>query len=196
MFQRIKNFFKKTRAERNERKYRKWLRSYSPTTTNSKIELVRVFTDRNDRNYYVAKDIGTTVKERTARIEQAMTDIDWSVPKSEIESKLGSIMETIKNAPYSNLNPQRLRTFVEDATNQIGDLLYRMKSIQVDDLLIEAALYFFYVDNENPYIIDPNIQEQKLNAVREDPELRAFFLNSIEQILIVSANGKKERSRA
>jgi hypothetical protein len=188
-------FNKKSRAERNERKYRKWLRSYTPSTTNTKIELVRVFTDRNDRNYYVAKDIGTITKERTERIEQTMVDIDWGVPKSEIMDSMSDILETIKNAPYSNFNPTKLRTFVETATNQIGDLLYRMKSIRVDDLLIESALYFFYIDNENPYIIDPDIQAQKLDAVRNDPELRAFFLATIEQILTVSANGKNERSR-
>jgi hypothetical protein len=188
-------FNKKSRAERNERKYRKWLRSYTPSTTNTKIELVRVFTDRNDRNYYVAKDIGTITKERTERIEQTMVDIDWSVPKSEITDRMSEIMETIKNAPYSNYNPNKLRTFVETATNQIGDLLYRMKSIRVDDLLIESALYFFYVDNENPYIIDADIQAEKLDAVRNDPELRAFFLATIEQVLTVSANGKNGRSR-
>jgi len=188
-------FRKKTRAERNERKYRKWLRSYTPSTTNTKIELVRVFTDRNDRNYYVAKDIGTITKERTERIEQTMVDIDWNVPKSEIIERMADIMETVKNAPYSNFNPTKLRTFVENATNAIGDLLFRMKSIRVDDLLIESALYFFYVDNENPYIIDPDVQAAKLDAVRNDPELRAFFLATIEQILSVSANGKNERSR-
>ena len=188
-------FNKKTRAEKNERKYRKWLRSYTPTTTNTKIDLVRVFTDRNNRNYYVAKDIGTITKERTERIEQSMVDIDWNVPKSEINERMADIMETIKSAPYSNMSPNKLRTFVENATNQIGDLLYRMKSIRVDDLLIEAALYFFYIDNENPYRIDPDIQAEKLDAVRNDPELRAFFLNTIEQILTVSANGKNERSR-
>jgi hypothetical protein len=188
-------FRKKTRAERNERKYRKWLRSYTPSTTNTKIDLVRVFTDRNDRNYYVAKDIGTITKERTERIEQTMVDIDWNVPKSEIIERMADIMETVKSAPYSNYSPTKLRTFVEDATNQIGDLLFRMKSIRVDDLLIESALYFFYVDNENPYVIDPDVQAAKLDAVRNDPELRAFFLATIEQILSVSANGKNERSR-
>lgn len=188
-------FRKKTREERNERKYRKWLRSYTPSTTNTKIDLVRVFTDRNGRNYYVAKDIGTITKERTERIEQTMVDIDWNVPKSEIIERMADIMETVKNAPYSNYSPTKLRTFVEDATNQIGDLLFRMKSIRVDDLLIESALYFFYVDNENPYVIDPDVQAVKLDAVRNDPELRAFFLATIEQILSVSANGKNERSR-
>jgi len=189
-------FNKKTRAEKNERNYRKWLRTYTPTTTNAKIELVRVFTDRNDRNYYVAKDIGTITKERTNRIEQAMTDIDWGVPKSEVETKLNSIMETVKNAPYSNLNPQKLRSFVEDATNKIADLLFRMKKIKADELLLEAGTYFFYMDGENPYIIDPDIQAKKHAAIKSDNELRAFFLNTIEQILIVSAHGNEGRSGA
>jgi hypothetical protein len=193
MFQRIKKFFKKSRAEKNERKYRKWLRSYTPSTTNSKIELVRVFTDRNDRNYYVAKDIGSITRERTQRIEEAMTAIDWGVPKSEVETKLNSIMDTVKSLPYSNMTPPKFRKFVEETVNEIGDVLFRMRKIKVDDLLIEAGLYFFYLDGENPYIIDPNIQAEKIANVKDDPELRAFFLNTIEQILIVSANGNDTR---
>lgn len=188
-------FRKKTRAEKNERNYKKWLQSYTPTTTNTKIELVRVFTDRNDRNYYVAKDIGTITRERTQRIEEAMTAIDWGVPKSEIETKLNAILETVRNMPYSNPTGPKLRKFVEDTTNEIGDVLFRMQRIKVDDLLIEAGLYFFYIDNENPYIIDPEIQQQKIDNIKEDPELRAFFLNSIEQILTVSATGSDTRSK-
>lgn len=192
----IKQLFRKrNRAEINEKRYRSWLKKYEPKSTNHRIELVRVFTDRNDNNYYVARDMGAITRERTRRIEECMLSIEWSVPKSEIETKLSDILETIKNAPYSNMTPQKLRTFVESSTNEINDILFRMKTISDDDLLIEAGLYFFYMDGENPYVIDPGIQKQKNDNVRNDPELRSFFLNTIEQILIVSANGNEADSK-
>ena len=192
----IKRLFRKrNRAEINEKRYRSWLKKYEPKSTNHRIELVRVFTDRNDNNYYVARDMGAITRERTRRIEECMLSIEWSVPKSEIETKLSDILETIKNAPYSNMTPQKLRTFVESSTNEINDILFRMKTISDDDLLIEAGLYFFYIDGENPYVIDPGIQKQKNDNVRNDPELRSFFLNTIEQILIVSANGNEADSK-
>ena len=192
----IKRLFRKrNRAEINEKRYRSWLKKYEPKSTNHRIELVRVFTDRNDNNYYVARDMGAITRERTRRIEECMLSIEWSVPKSEIETKLSDILETIKNAPYSNMTPQKLRTFVESSTNEINDILFRMKTISDDDLLIEAGLYFFYIDGENPYVIDPGIQKQKNDNVRNDPELRSFFLNTIEQILIVSANGSEADSK-
>lgn len=192
----IKRLFRKrNRAEINEKRYRSWLKKYEPKSTNHRIELVRVFTDRNDNNYYVARDMGAITRERTRRIEECMLSIEWSVPKSEIETKLSGILETIKSAPYSNMTPQKLRTFVESSTNEINDILFRMKTISDDDLLIEAGLYFFYIDGENPYVIDPAIQKQKNDNVRNDPELRSFFLNTIEQILIVSANGSEADSK-
>lgn len=192
----IKRLFRKrNRAEINEKRYWSWLKKYEPKSTNHRIELVRVFTDRNDNNYYVARDMGAITRERTRRIEECMLSIEWSVPKSEIETKLSGILETIKNAPYSNMTPQKLRTFVESSTNEINDILFRMKTISDDDLLIEAGLYFFYMDGENPYVIDPGIQKQKNDNVRNDPELRSFFLNTIEQILIVSANGNEADSK-
>lgn len=192
----IKRLFRKrNRAEINEKRYRSWLKKYEPKSTNHRIELVRVFTDRNDNNYYVARDMGAITRERTRRIEECMLSIEWSVPKSEIETKLSDILETIKNAPYSNMTPQKLRTFVESSTNEINDILFRMKTISDDDLLIESGLYFFYIDGENPYVIDPGIQKQKNDNVRNDPELRSFFLNTIEQILIVSANGNEADSK-
>jgi hypothetical protein len=77
----------------------------------------------------------------------------------------------------------RLKEFHTKSKDQLNDLLYRLKTVKLDDLLIEAGTYFFYIDGENPYIINSETQQRKLDAIRKDDELRAFFLNSIEQIL-------------
>ena len=48
-------FRKRNRAEQNERNYQKWLKTYIPETTNQRIELTRVFTDRAGNNFYILK---------------------------------------------------------------------------------------------------------------------------------------------
>lgn len=48
-------FRKRNRVEQNEKNYQKWLKAYIPETTNQRIELTRVFTDRADNNFYILK---------------------------------------------------------------------------------------------------------------------------------------------
>lgn len=176
-------FKKQSRAEKNESNFRKWLNAYIPKSTNQKIELVRVFTDRNDNNWYILKNAGQLTKERSQRIEESMLAIEYGVSKQEIMDKMNDVLTNVKDLPWMNATKDKLRHFVESSQNTINDLLFRMKNITLDDMLIQAGLYFFYIDNENPYIINEETQQRKLDAVRSDDELRAFFLTSMEQIL-------------
>lgn len=177
-------FFKKrNRAEQNERNFQKWLKSYIPETTNQRIELTRVFTDRNDNNFYILKNPANLTRERAQRIEEAMLAIDYGISKEEIETKLNGILQTVDDMPWQNMTRDKLKEFHTKSKDQLNDLLYRLKHIKLDNQLLEAALYFFYIDGENPYIINSETQQRKMDAVRNDDELRAFFLNSIEQIL-------------
>lgn len=176
-------FKKQSRAEKNEKNFKKWLNAYIPKSTNQKIELVRVFTDRNDNNWYILKNAGQLTKERSQRIEESMLAIEYGVSKSEIMDKMNEVLLNVKELPWMNATKDKLRQFVESSQNTINDLLFRMKHITLDDMLIQAGLYFFYIDNENPYIINEETQQRKLDAINQDDELRAFFLSSMEQIL-------------
>jgi hypothetical protein len=176
-------FKKQSRAEKNENNFKKWLNAYIPKSTNQKIELVRVFTDRNDNNWYILKNAGQLTKERSQRIEESMLAIEYGVSKSEIMDKMNEVLINVKDLPWMNATKDKLRQFVESSQNTINDLLFRMKNITLDDMLIQAGLYFFYIDGENPYIINEETQQRKLDAIRSDDELRDFFLNSMEVIL-------------
>jgi len=176
-------FKKQSRAEKNENNFKKWLNAYIPKSTNQKIELVRVFTDRNDNNWYILKNAGQLTKERSQRIEESMLAIEYGVSKTEIMDKMNEVLTNVKDLPWMNATKDKLRQFVESSQNTINDLLFRMKNITLDDMLIQAGLYFFYIDGKNPYIINEETQQRKLDAIRSDDELRAFFLNSMEQIL-------------
>jgi hypothetical protein len=69
----------------------------------------------------------------------------------------------------------KLKEFHTKSKDQLNDIIYRLKSVKIDDLLLEAGLYFFYIDNENPYIINSETQQRKMDAIKKDDELRAFF---------------------
>lgn len=176
-------FRKRNRAEQNEKNYHKWLKAYIPETTNQRIELTRVFTDRADNNFYILKNPANLTRERAQRIEEVMTAIDYGIYKSEIVDKLSGILETVEDMPWQNMTRDKLKEFYSKSKDQINDLLYRLKTVKIDNLLLEAGTYFFYIDGENPYIINSETQQRKIDAIKQDDELRAFFLNSIEQIL-------------
>jgi hypothetical protein len=112
-----------------------------------------------------------------------MTAIDFGINKTEVVEKLNGILETVEEMPWQNMTRDKLKEFHTKSKDQLNDILYRLKSVKLDDLLLEAGLYFFYIDGENPYIINSETQQRKMEAIKKDDELRAFFLNSIEQIL-------------
>jgi hypothetical protein len=145
--------------------------------------LTRVFTDRAGNNFYILKNPANLTRERAQRIEEAMTAIDFGIHKTEVVEKLNGILETVEEMPWQNMTRDKLKEFHTKSKDQLNDILYRLKSVKLDDLLLEAGLYFFYIDGENPYIINSETQQRKMDAIKKDDELRAFFLNSIEQIL-------------
>jgi len=179
----INLFKRRTRAEQNERNYLKWLSNYVPEVTAQRIELTRVFTDRAENNFYILKNPANLTRERAKRIEEALLAIDYGIGKPEITERLTELLSTVSDMPWQNMTRERLKEFHNKAKDQLNDLLYRLKNIQIDELILEAALYFFFIDGENPYIINGETQQRKRDAIRSDDELRAFFLNSMEQIL-------------
>ena len=122
-------FKKQSRAEKNEKNVKKWLNAYIPKSTNQKIELVRVFTDRNDNNWYILKNAGQLTKERSQRIEESMLAIEYGVSKTEIIDKMNEVLTNVKDLPWMNATKDKLRQFVESSQNTINDLLFRMKNI-------------------------------------------------------------------
>ena len=179
----FKLFRPKSRAEQNEKRYRRWLKQYIPKNASQQIELKRVFTDLDGNNYYVANNIAHITKERSIQIEKSMLMLSYGISTDEIVERLTEIQTELKNFAWDKPSSAKLKTFVEQNSNYIGDFVYRMKNVVLDDLLIQAALYFFYIDGENPYQIDYDFQQMKFDNIKNDPELRCFFLKTMELIL-------------
>jgi hypothetical protein len=191
----FKLFKPKSKSEKNEANYRKWLASYTPKNS-QKIGLKRVFTDRNGNNYYVPTNVGQMTRERYIKMEEELHAASFGADKSEVEGKLSAILEEFSNFAWSAPTPQKMRTLVEGAQKQIADILYRLRYIKAEDSLLRAALYFILIDNENPYLVNPDTQQQKWDNIQSDPELRSFFLNTTEAILSVSANSSERTTHA
>lgn len=190
------NWFKKVdKATQNESNYRKWLNSYVSNTTATKIELERVFTDRENNNWYVFKNIGTMTRERAIKIEEVLTWIDYGISKEEFVSSMQGIKSEVENLAWENPTKDKLKKFHAATLQKIGDLLYRIENIKVEDLMLQAVMYFVLIDNENPYIINTQQQKEKYDIAKNDPELRAFFLQLMEHIFLGWNNTKNNNSQ-
>lgn len=191
----LKLFKRKTAAEKARERYLKWLKSYTPKDSSQTIELLHVFTDRLGNNYYVIKDISRMRRERQIRIEESLMAIEYGVSKTKITERLEEINSEFDKFNFRQPNPANLVKFQDRTKNLIGDLLHRMNKINPEDLMLKAALYFIYIDGENPYTISAEDNQRKWENCQTDPELRAFFLETLEYILIHWGNGKGQHSR-
>jgi hypothetical protein len=187
-------FRKKNRAEKNEATYRRWLSSYVPKNS-QKIALKRVYTDRQGNNYYVPADMLQVTRERRIRMEEALATASYGMSAEELESKVSELREEIDNFPWSAPTAAKLRAITDRIKNTLGDIAYRVRRVRPEDLMLQAALYLFFIDNENPYIVNPDTQQQKWDNLQSDPELRSFFLDTIEAILTASAMQSVETSQ-
>lgn len=186
---------KRNRAEENEHNYKKWLSAHIPKTTSSKIEVQRVFTDRADNNWYVFKNIGNMTRERAIKIEETLTWMDFGISKAEFIQGMTEIKEKIENIPWEKPTSASLKKFHDSALQKIGDFMYRVDNVKVEDLMLMSVMYFVLIDNEDPYIINETLQADKFAIASKDPELRAFFLQLMQDIFIGWSNTRQQTSQ-
>jgi hypothetical protein len=197
MIKKILSIFRKpkSRAEQNEKTYRKWLNAHIPKATTTKIELERVFTDRSDNNWYVFKNIGTMTRERAIKIEEVLTWLDYGISKEEFSAGMREIEAQIKSMPWETPTKDKLRKFHDSALQKLGDFLYRVENVKIEDLMLQSVMYFVLIDGEDPYVLNSQLQAEKFAIAKSDPELRAFFLQIMQDIFIGWSNTKNNSSR-
>jgi len=135
-------FKKTTRSEKNEKRYKKWLKHYVPTTTNTRIELETIFTDRSGNNFYRLKNPAHLTRERAQAIEESIKAIEYGISKQELEQRLQALLTRIEDMPWQSNKKEDLRKFYETSRAELGEFLYRMRTVNVDDLIIQSGLYF------------------------------------------------------
>jgi hypothetical protein len=117
--------------------------------------------------------------------------IEYGVSKKTIVDCLESIKSDFEAMQFKQPKPAELLTFQKNSLHKISDIIYRMNKNIAEDLMLQAALYFILIDGENPYIIDADANQRKWDICQSDPEMRAFFLDTIEYVLKNWNNGAK-----
>lgn len=176
-------FKRLSRSERTEKNYQKWLKSYVPNGTKQTIQLSIAITDRAGNNYYTYSELSKMPQARAIAIEQAILAIEYGVSKQLITEKLETIKTKFANFYFKQPRPELLVQFQKETMDIISDLQWRMDRIAPEDMMLQAALYFLLIDGENPYIVDTDANQRKWDICQADPEMKAFFLDTIEIIL-------------
>lgn len=171
-----------TRAERNEKNWRAWLAKYEPPYTKTRPEFLRVYTTDEGVNWYIHKNALEMTRERAQRIEESVKALEYGISKPDLAKALDEIIEGLEAFAFEKVTVKRVKEFYTKNLPAFKDLRFRIDHIKADDILLEIALYFFYIDGENPYSINEITQERKREIALADDELRAFFLRIIETL--------------
>jgi hypothetical protein len=187
-----KQFWRQRKAAKLEKKYRKWLNRHAPTYASGRIELVHRYTSRAGNNYYLPTDLLMLTVERKNKIEELHTALQYGLTKTDLSGFLEGIQDTLKSMPFEFANKKELSKLHGRMMMDIQELLFRCNNIKTEDILLEIALYYFFVDDEDVYTINQlTIQRKKKEALQDD-DLRAFFLRTTIALLKEAASSENE----
>lgn len=170
-------------ANRNYKRYIKWLNAHAPAYASGRIEVQRVYTSKANDNYYLPKDLLMITMERKQKAEELMTALDFGMTKSELSDYLGKAIEALKKLPFEFGNKQSMQKLHSEALREISELQFRCNNIKSEDIILEIALLYFLIDDEDPYTLNELTIQRKKKLTKEDDALRAFFLKTIVALL-------------
>jgi hypothetical protein len=170
-------------ADKTYKKYFKWLQQHAPNYASGRIELRRVYTSRAGDNYYLPKDLLMLTMERKERIEELQAALDYGLTRAELAGYLHKALEAVKRLPFEFGNKTALQKLQNEVVREISELQFRCNNIKSEDIILEIALVYFFVDGEDPYTLNElTIQRKKANA-QVDDNLRSFFLRTTVALL-------------
>lgn len=198
----LKKFFKKIFqnseeslervANKNYKRYKKWLNNHAPTYASGKIDLRRVRTSKAGSNYYVPKDLLQLTVERKEKIAEYQSALGFGMTKENLIALLEACIDQNKKQAYAynSKNEQLHQRLNAKLQTDLADAVIRLNTINTSDIMLRISLLFFFVDGEDPYTINSETQKRKYQEAQDDDGLRAFFLQTIQALLKESA--KKE----
>lgn len=169
------------RARKNQKNYDKLLKRWN-LERDENFTMQRVYTDRAGNNYYTLADPLDVCKERYERIEEAIKALEYGITRDELEESLEGILSNVAGLAYEKMTMKKLRDFVEPTRNLLNDLLFRVRRIKRDEVVLDLALLMFYIDGESPFSVNDVTLKRKREIANNDDDLRAFFLLVIEDI--------------
>lgn len=170
-------------AEKNQRNYQNFLAGHAPSYASGRIELKRVYTDIKGNNWYLPKDMLMLIRERQKRVEELHTALDYGMTSDELAGYLGKAIEEMEKMPFEFGNKSALQKNYNNALREMKELQFRATNIKSEDIILEIALMYFFIDNEDPYMLNEVTQQRKKKLTQKDDALRAFFLNTTVLLL-------------
>lgn len=179
-------------ADRNYKRYKKWLNDHAPTYASGKIDLRRVRTSKAGSNYYVPKDLLQLTVERKEKIAEYQSALGFGMTKQEMIDLLEGCIDHNKKMAYAfgRQNEQLHQRLNAKLQTDLADGVIRLNTINSSDIMLRISLLFFFIDGEDPYTINSETQKRKYQEAQDDDALRAFFLQTTQALLKESA--KKE----
>jgi hypothetical protein len=139
------------------------------------MQLIECFTDSLGNVYYFpAQSLSITV-ERELEIIKASLAAYRGIDDDYLDS-----FEQLITKAQSQKNTALISAYLQD-------FFYRRKHLPQREKLLHLACLYLYRWDENPYIYDPIIQNDKLKTALSDPALYGFFLRFAYQIYITDA---------
>lgn len=172
-------------ADREYKIYKKWLNNHAPTYASGKIDLMRVYTGRNGTNWYLPKDMLQLTNERNEKIAEYQEALGYGMTKEEMIAILEGCIDLNRKQAYAfgSKNQQGHERLNKKLQTDLADTVVRMQTINSSDTMLRIALLYFFIDGEDPYIINSETQKRKYKAAQEDDALRAFFLRTTQILL-------------
>ena len=177
-------------AEKKYKRYFNWLLQHCPDYASSRIELRRVYTSKEGDNYYLPKDLLMLTMERKQRIEELQAALDYGLTKDELADYLQKALEAVKKLPFEFGNKTALQKLHNEAVREISELKFRCQNIKSEEIILEMSLLYFFIDNEDPYILNDLTTQTKKKKALADDNLRAFFLRTSVALLKTATNNE------
>ena len=176
------------RARKADKKYQAWLKRYKPSYTKTAIKLLKVYETRSGINFYILTDPLDMTRERAARIEEEVKRLEFGVDKTYLVDLLDKLDKDLDGFRFSKLTAKAVEGYYDRNKPKLKEALYRIENIKAEEVLLEVALLFFYIEGENPYAINELTQKNKRKIAEEDDELRAFFTRTVELLYRTSTD--------
>lgn len=147
---------------------------------NDKLELV--YTDIFNNKYYQFKPqfiieiprIRTIVAEEKLRyIEMYLTKDELKRLMLEMENDLTAVINAALKGVESDNNSRLSNVF-----GIINEIKFRLNFLSEENTMLDLSTCYFFLENENPKIIDDNLINKKLECWKKDYNAKDFFLRS------------------
>ena len=139
----LKKFFKKIfqnseeslerLANKNYKRYKKWLNNHAPTYASGKIDLRRVRTSKAGSNYYVPKDLLQLTVERKEKIAEYQSALGFGMTKENLIALLEACIDQNKKQAYAynSKNEQLHQRLNAKLQTDLADAVIRLSLIHI-----------------------------------------------------------------